>query len=88
MSQLETESQRFLQPLLTGARFELDTAAQGILARWGLKTAMVLEALDRSQELSYTSAERGRLRIGGRRLKIDCAGPQRGAAEPGTIGLT
>jgi hypothetical protein len=65
MSQLETESQRLLQPLLTGERFGLDTAGQAILARWGVKTAMVLEALDRSQEPAYTSTEREQLRIGG-----------------------
>jgi hypothetical protein len=65
MSQLETESQRFLQPLLIGERIGLDTTGQATLARWGLKTAMVLEALDRSQEPAYTSAEREQLRIGG-----------------------
>src|SRR5437660_3222973 len=63
MSQLETRSQHLLQPLLTGERCGLEPAAQGILTRWSVKTAMVLEALDGVHQRAYTTAEREQFRI-------------------------
>lgn len=65
MSQLETRSQHLLQPLLTGERCELGPAGQTILATWGLKTGMVLEALDSVHQRVYSAAERAQLRTDG-----------------------
>jgi hypothetical protein len=65
MSQLETRSQHLLQPLLTGERCELGQADQAILARWALKTAMVLEALDGVPQRAYTGVQREQLRTDG-----------------------
>ena len=62
MSALEVQAQRHLQPLLMGERVSIDFAAQGTIALWSLKTAMVLEALDPSDARTYTQIERERLR--------------------------
>jgi len=62
MSELESLSKPFLQPLLMGERSMLDTAGQATLTLWAVKTAMVLEALDTHDKHGYTPIERERLR--------------------------
>jgi hypothetical protein len=62
MSQIEVKVQRFLQPMLMGNDCELDLAGQATVALWSVKTAMVLEALDRSDRRAYAQAEREQLR--------------------------
>ena len=62
MSALEVQAKRYLQPLLMGERCNVDTAGQAAIARWSLKTAMVLEALDQPERRAYTQTEREQLR--------------------------
>ena len=62
MSQLESQTKSFLQPLLMGEKRVLDISGQTTIALWSLKTAMVLEALDQPQKRSYTQQEREQLR--------------------------
>ncbi len=62
MSQLEVQTQQFLQPLLNGESCELEVAGQTTIALWSLKTAMVLEALDQVHKRVYIQTERERLR--------------------------
>lgn len=62
MSQLESQAQPFLEPMLRGERCVLDLVGQATLAIWSVKTAMVLEALDEPDERAYTVLERQRLR--------------------------
>ena len=64
MSQLESHAKPFLQPLLMGEDCSLDTSVQAIVALWCMKTAMVLEALDKPERRAYTQHERERLRTG------------------------
>ena len=65
MSQLETDVQPFLQPLLTGKPYVLTSRAQTTIARWSVKTAMVLEGLDKADRQAYTVREREQMRIRG-----------------------
>lgn len=62
MSQIESQTKPFLQPLLMGERQSLDMASQSTIALWSLKTAMVLEALDQPLQYTYTQLERDQIR--------------------------
>jgi hypothetical protein len=62
MSALENQAIPVLQPMLAGNSCRLDAATQAIVAAWSLKTAMVLEAVDPSDNRAYTQAERESLR--------------------------
>lgn len=62
MSQLESQSKHFLQPLITGKRCKLDISSQTTIAIWSMKTSMVLEALDQPSQRAYTQQEREQLR--------------------------
>lgn len=63
MSQLESQTKHFLQPLLMGESRGLDMSGQTTIALWSLKTAMVLEALDQPQQRAYAQREREQLRM-------------------------
>ena len=65
MSQLETEVQPILQPLLTGKPYVLTPRAQATVARWTVKTAMVLDGLDEANRQSYTERDREQMRTRG-----------------------
>lgn len=62
MSELESQTKNFLQPLLMGENRVLDISGQTTIALWSLKTAMVLEALDQSRQRAYTQQECEQLR--------------------------
>jgi hypothetical protein len=61
MSDLESQTKKYLQPLLMGEKCVLDFSSQTTIALWSLKTAMVLEALDQQQQRIYTQQEREQL---------------------------
>jgi len=61
MSDLESQTKIYLQPLLMGEKCVLDITGQMTIALWSLKTAMVLEALDPPQKRIYTQQEREHL---------------------------
>lgn len=61
MSDLESQTKIYLQPLLMGEKSVLDISGQTAIAVWSLKTAMVLEALDPPQKRIYTQQEREQL---------------------------
>ena len=58
MSRIEERVKPVLGPMLTGHAAALDSAAQVALARWAIKTSMVMEyALERAEESVYWTAE-------------------------------
>jgi hypothetical protein len=58
MSRLEGEAKPFLQPMLIGEKYTLSPMDQAIIAAWGVKTAMVLEGINKSDQCFYSQAER------------------------------
>jgi hypothetical protein len=61
MSDLESQTKIYLQPLLMGEKCVLDISGQTTIALWSLKTAMVIEALDPPQQRMYTQQEHEQL---------------------------
>ncbi|MGE0448366.1 MAG: hypothetical protein AB7Q29_02165 [Vicinamibacterales bacterium] len=62
MSQLEQAVRPFLQPLLAGQAHVIPPNVQAIIARWAVKTAMVLEAQDPIEKRAYSPAHCALLR--------------------------
>jgi len=65
MSQLEQAAQPVLQPLIAGQSVSLDETGQAVVARWAVKTAMVLEAVDPREKRIYEAAQCARFRACG-----------------------
>jgi hypothetical protein len=57
MSRLETENKSLIGGLLNDLSLPLDTSHQTSLARWTLKTAMVLDAVTKERNRFYTRSE-------------------------------
>lgn len=57
MSQLETESKPLIGCLLQDFSLPIDTSQQTLLARWTLKTAMVLDGVTKERSRFYTRTE-------------------------------
>jgi len=65
MSDLEQEAKPVLLPLVAGAEVHLPGSAQSVIARWAIKTVMVLEFSSASSRGKYYSqTEREALRAG------------------------
>lgn len=63
MSDLENRVQRLVAPLLVDLAVPLDASEQAALARWAIKTAIVLEATGpQDHESLYTAPDRDRVR--------------------------
>ena len=62
MSRLENEAKPVLESILDGRLQSLDPSAQLTLAKWAVKTAMVLEAIDSSRPWFYSENERWLMR--------------------------
>jgi hypothetical protein len=62
MSRLESEAKPVLESILDGHLKSLDPSAQLTLAKWAVKTAMVLEAIDSSRPWFYSENERWLMR--------------------------
>ena len=57
MSRLETENKSIIGDFLNDRSLQLDTSQQASLARWTLKTAMVLDAVTKERNLFYARSE-------------------------------
>jgi hypothetical protein len=62
MSDLENDAKPTIERLLSEERFGLGLVAQATVARWAVKTAMVLETFDRTRDPFYDTYERQSLR--------------------------
>ena len=62
MSRLESETKPVLESILDDQLKDLDTSAQLTLARWAVKTAMVLEATDSNRCWFYSEDDRQLMR--------------------------
>lgn len=58
MSRLENEAKPVWESILDSKLNVLDTSAQSTLARWAVKTAMVLETIDSNRSWFYSDNER------------------------------
>lgn len=61
MSRLENDARPHIEPMLRGEKQRLDSAGQGIVAVWIVKTAMVMEAQDKEDARAYSQVERRQL---------------------------
>ena len=62
MSRLESEAKPVLGVILDDKLKDIDPSAQSILARWAVKTSMVLESIDSNRTWFYSEAERQTMR--------------------------
>jgi len=62
MSRLENEAKPALESILDDKLKDIDPSAQSILARWAVKTAMVLECIDSNRTWFYSKDERQTMR--------------------------
>ena len=58
MSRLENEAKPVMKSILDDKLKDIDISAQSTLARWALKTAMVLESIDSDRTWFYSEDER------------------------------
>jgi hypothetical protein len=63
MSRLEDEAKPVFESVLDDKLKDLDASAQSTLARWAVKTAMVLEAVDSNRYWFYSEDERQLMRV-------------------------
>lgn len=62
MSRLEDKAKPVFESILDGKLTALDTSTQLTIAKWAVKTAMVLEAIDSERTCFYTQSERNQIR--------------------------
>jgi hypothetical protein len=58
MSDLETEAQPLVEPLIMGQARELDAGEQLLVATWAVKTAMVFDLTRRHDRIHFSQRER------------------------------
>lgn len=63
MSRLENEAKPVLVSILDDKLKDIDASAQTTLARWAVKTVMVLEAVDSNRHWFYSENERQLMRV-------------------------
>lgn len=61
MSDLETEAQPYLLPMLLGSEIQLPAKAQALVSAWSMKTTMVMEFAGASSRSLYFTDEERRL---------------------------
>ena len=63
MSKLENEAKPVLESILDDKLKDIDASAQSTLARWAVKTTMVLDAIDSNRPWFYSEDERKMMRV-------------------------
>jgi hypothetical protein len=63
MSKLENEAKPVLESILDDKLKDIDVSAQLTVARWGVKTAMVLDVIESNRRWFYSDDERKMMRV-------------------------